>query len=88
MIKHFLKSRNLRIALTELVEQVRDKLPEKDTSAALELVEYDEFEVSFELICTQLFEYDIKVSAAVYQKIEELGRLMKLDESEWQMLKN
>lgn len=84
MIRDFLRSRNLRIALTALIEQVRDKLSEKDTSAALELVEHDEFEVSFDLICTQLFEYDIKVSA----DIEELGRLMKLDESEWQMLKN
>ena len=67
---------------------MRNVLPEKDVSEALEFIEYNEFGISFELICAQLFEYDVKVSADVYRKIEEIGQSMNLDESVWQMLKN
>ena len=85
MIEHYQK---LRINLIDLIEQVRNVLPEKDVSEALDLAEHDEFGVSFELICTQLFEYDVKVSADVYRKLEALGKSMNIDESVWQILKN
>lgn len=85
MIEHF---QNLRNNLTDLIERIRNKLPEKDINEALDLVERNEFGVGFELICTQLFEYDAKISAGIYLKIENLGRSMNLDESVWQMLKN
>lgn len=85
MIEHYKK---LRIALLDLIEQIRDELPEEDVKEALDFVEHNEFGVSFELICAQLFEYDIKVSADIYRKIEEIGRSMTFDDSVWQMLKN
>lgn len=80
--------RKLKNNLTDLIEQFRDKLSENDVNEALNLIENNEFGVSFELICTQLFEYDIKVSANIYQKVEEIGQSMNLNESIWQMLKN
>lgn len=73
--------------MIDLIEQMRSILPEKDVSEALDLTEHNEFGISFELICTQLSEYDLKISADIYQKIEKIGRSMKLDESIWQMLK-
>ena len=70
----------------DLIEQVRSILPEKDVSEALDLVKYNEFGVSFELICTQLFEYNVEVSSDVYQKIDSVGRSMNLDERIWKVL--
>lgn len=79
---------SLRTNLLELIELIKNDLPAKDIKEALEFVEYNEFGCSFELICTQLFEYDAKLSDDIYNKIESIGQSMNLNEKVWKILKN
>lgn len=47
------------------------------------LVKAGEPGVALENLCTQLFEYDVPVGAAVVARIARLGRAMGLDEACW-----
>lgn len=62
-------------------------LSEEDRENVIEYVEYNEFGVAYELLCTQLYEFDIKISIEDYELIKQIGKRMKLEPSEWTYLK-
>ena len=70
-----------------LIDSVKALLPKSDIENALEMVKQDEFGCGFEIICIQLFEYDVMISPDIYQKIVELGQKMEMPEEKWLFLK-
>ncbi|WP_284452577.1 MafI family immunity protein [Parachlamydia acanthamoebae] len=70
-----------------LMNEVSNDLPKQDVQNIIEFVKYREWGVAFETLCTQLYEFDIKISPDSYEKIAVLGKLMKLESSNWEFLK-
>ena len=70
----------------ELISTVTGDLTEQDVANAMELVEDNEWGIAFDLVCTQLYEYEKTVPEAVFHEIVKLGRTMNLDESLWEGL--
>ena len=55
-------------------------LPEGDKERIEDLVRVGEWQIALENLCTQLHEYDVKVSPDLLSKISELGRELKVAE--------
>mgnify|MGYP005821798391 CR=1 FL=1 len=66
----------------EVLAAVASYLPH-DVANAHDLLDHNEWGAALSLICTQLFEYDVTVSADVYAQIARLARDMELPEGEW-----
>lgn len=62
-------------------------LPEKDINIAKEYLDYNEYEVSFNHIVTQLYEYAILIDQPFYDLTLEIADLMKIPENEYGFLK-
>ena len=73
--------------LRSLVEVFSGALPEANIADATELILHGEYGEALELICTQVYEYEVPVSADAYKVIEECGKRMQMDESSWSFLK-
>lgn len=73
--------------MLSLLEDLKNLLSQKVIEDAREMVKYNEYGVGFEIVCTQLFEYDIKISSEIYEKLEALGKSMKLKEETWNYLR-
>ena len=73
--------------LRTLLKMFADSLPEANLADAEELIAHGEFGEALDLICTQVYEYEIPVSADAYRAIQESGRRMQMEESSWSYLK-
>ncbi|HRD56152.1 MAG TPA: MafI family immunity protein [Parachlamydiaceae bacterium] len=73
--------------LNELINEANTKLPIDDIKNILEFIENNEFGIAFETFCTQLYEYDIKISSEFYEKIVFLGQSINIEPSLWLPLK-
>lgn len=71
---------------TSILEQVSGALPVANVTDARELLEHNEWGEALSLICTQLYEYDVRIDQALYERIVDLGRSMQLAPGEWEIL--
>ncbi len=83
MIAHF---ENLWKSMLSLIDAVKTLLPQVVVEEAIEMVDYNEFGVGFEIICQQLFEYNIKISPDIYKQIFVIGKSMEMKENDWNFL--
>lgn len=74
--------------LLEALDLLKGKLPKEDKMQAREEIAAGEYDLAFEIICQQLFEYDVRISMADYQRLEAIGRRMELSEDAWVMLRS
>jgi hypothetical protein len=51
---------------------------DEDLNNAIEFLDYNEFELCFDTIITQMYEYDIKIDEKFFQLVEEIGTDLKL----------
>ena len=51
-----------------------------------DLLRHGEFGVSYELICQMLYEVNASILLSEYQRLENLGKKLKLDPSRWSFL--
>lgn len=65
---------------------VEDRLPPSDVDNVWELVEAGEPGVAFEILCTQLYEYDVAVKDTTLASLAELGTYFKFDPRLWEIL--
>lgn len=72
--------------LHRVADALAGDLPNEDISNFRSLVDAGEPGVALENLCSQIFEYDVTITSAVYNEIIALGRAMKLDESWWSIL--
>ena len=61
-------------------------LPENDVEHVEELVQVGEWQVALELLCTQVYEYEIKVDKELLKMIAALGRDVGVQNRYWKVL--
>lgn len=61
-------------------------LPAENISDARDLLEHDEWGEAFDLLCTQLYEFDVELSVELYELIEATGNAMSIDREQWEYL--
>ncbi|WP_175576982.1 MafI family immunity protein [Cellulomonas massiliensis] len=54
-------------------------LPHRDVANVLDYLDAGEGQVGMELLCTQLYEYDVALPVAEIEELEDLGRLLSVD---------
>ena len=73
---------NYEKELLSITNDYRDLLPDQNITNIIELATRNEWGEAIEVLCTQLFEYDIKVSLKNYaileRMIKEIGLEMSL----------
>jgi hypothetical protein len=57
--------------LSDLVNQLRGKLPRIDCDNATNLIAHHEFGVALELVCVQLIEHDVALTCEDIDSLEE-----------------
>jgi len=62
-------------------------LPASDIEAACEFLEYNEYELCFEQIVTQLYEYDTGITQQYYSLVAEIGLKLKLQQGQFDFLR-
>lgn len=70
---------NLRLLLGEFSK----KLSVTDLKNISILIEHNEFGEALEILCTQLYEYDIAIGSQQYLIIEQTAKTMKMSEDRW-----
>ena len=78
---------NPRTQLTQLLDEVKYKLSPDDINNIADFIENNEFGLAYETLCTQLYEYDLKISYELYEKISFCGKSIKIHPSIWMPLK-
>ncbi len=73
--------------LRALVDIFSERLPENNTADARELIAHGEYGEALELLCTQVYEYEVPVTSETYKIIEACGKRMQMEESSWTLLR-
>jgi hypothetical protein len=77
-MKSMTKFNEIEKKISFVVKQSEVFLPNDTIEDAKNLVEHREFGVALELICQQLYEFEIIVSYDLYNQIAELADLMQM----------
>lgn len=56
-----------------------DGLPAEDSENATSLLDVGELQVAFEILCTQLYEYDVVLTVDAMQDLQSCERLLHTD---------
>ena len=70
-----------------LLNNFRSKLPLNDVGNGEILIKHNEFGEAFDLICTQLYEYDISINDENVQLIREIALLMNIPDNKWEYVR-
>jgi hypothetical protein len=81
--KHKINETQLRT----LADMFSKKLPDNDIANARDLIAHGEYGEALDLLCTQVYEYEVPVSSEAYKLIEECGTRMQMEESSWTYLR-
>jgi hypothetical protein len=73
--------------LSTLADMLSGRLPDNNIADARELIAHGEYGVALDLLCTQVYEYEIPVSSEAYKLIEACGTRMQMEESSWSYLR-
>jgi hypothetical protein len=82
---------NLEKKLKESFDLVADSLvavgyPER-VQCAYELVDGNESAIAFEIMCSNLSEFDCHISSRAYELLAEVGNSLNVDSKYWETLK-
>lgn len=69
------------IELKEVVHLLSKKLHAEDFDNMMEFIEVNEHGVALELLCTQIFEYNIEITTDLYMKILTCAKDLDTPES-------
>ncbi|MFG1912405.1 MafI family immunity protein [Kribbella sp. NPDC048928] len=73
----------LRAVVLELQRHIRTAGVED----ILDYVDHNEAGMAFEMLCSQLDEYDVELSSHLVERIAELGSVMSLPARKWKVLR-
>ena len=76
---------NLLIDLSEAAKLFG--LREVDFSTAIEFIEHREYGLCFDTVVTQIYEYDIQISAPFYRSVSEIAKELNVSEESYSFLK-
>ena len=74
--------------LENIVDELQDKILKEDLDQAVEFLDHDEWGLAFEFICDLIYGYKIPISQERYNKIESMGKLMKINDDYWLLLQD
>ena len=77
----------VEIELTALADSFAGRLPDSIIEDVKEYVDFREWGVAFNLLCEQLYEFDIAISESEWEQIENIGKALKLEDYSWIELK-
>ncbi len=86
MIFKYLHNIKIKKQVRSLLNSVSSLLTQNDVINAKDLIEHEEWGIAFELIYTQLHEYDAVLSVNQIEKIKQLADLMELEDDCWDCL--
>ena len=72
--------------LNDLTKEFTESLPTDVVEHIASLSSAGEWGVGLEELCNMVYEYDVPISKVQYEKMKELGRLMEMDSSTWDIL--
>ena len=72
--------------LLQVLPELKGRLRDQDYENATEEIEAGEEGVALETICTQLYEYDIRIPRSTYLKLQAIGEGMGMPANVWQIL--
>jgi len=78
---------NIEKELISLIKKFKARLSKDDYKNAIEFAEHREWGVSYELLCEQLYEFEVDIEVDEYSEIKVLGKKMDIDEMYWNNLK-
>ncbi len=78
----------LKLELLKILNKIKDKLSDSDRNMIIELIENQEWGMAYEILCTQLCEYEVLITSQVYDDLSAYGKLVGLSPSIWYPLKN
>ena len=70
---------NYELEITNIANEYIGKLPQGDIDSIVSLASHREWGVALENLCTQIYEYELKVPRQTFLKIEEMVKKMNLD---------
>jgi hypothetical protein len=70
---------NYELEIINITKEYNGKLPQSDIDSIVVLASHREWGVALENLCTQIYEYELKVSKQSFFKIKEMITKMKLD---------
>lgn len=73
-------------SLKAVVVALEAELPAEDVANVWELVEVGELGISFETLCTQLYEYEVIPDPQLLRTLAEVGAFLGLDPDLWTRL--
>ncbi|MCP5094863.1 MAG: MafI family immunity protein [Chloroflexi bacterium] len=65
--------------LNLIAEVFTERLPDLYIQDVKELAGFREWGLAFRVLCDQLFEFDVKITKEEWEKINLIGKLMKID---------
>ena len=72
--------------LQAVVAAFSEHLPQATLDSAEDLIRHGEYGEALDLICTQVYEYEVPVTAETYSEIERCGQRMDMDDASWGFL--
>ena len=72
--------------ISGVISDISDLLPAEDIHNALEFVKYGEWGEALDLVCTQLYEYEVEISEELHSKILKIYRNMNENIDRWKCL--
>lgn len=73
--------------LREFIAEFREFLSNTDVFYLSEFVDVGEFDLAFETLCTQLYEYEISLSDETVDRLAAIGTGLELDPRLWEDLR-
>ena len=77
---------HIRSELEVVLANVAGDLPAQHQENVASLIDAGEFGVAFEILCTQLFEYDVTPQPDDRARLAAVGRRLELEPSVWEVL--
>ncbi|MBX9652684.1 MafI family immunity protein [bacterium] len=73
--------------ILELIALFELQLPYEHIEGMRDFLKHGEYGIAFEILCENLFEYDVSVDQKYIELIDQLGTTMGIDPSYWTRLK-
>ena len=73
--------------IRHVLARTQSGLPAANVKDAQELLEHGEWGEAFDLVCTQLYEFDVGISEDLYKVVEQTALAMGLDAAQWSYIK-
>lgn len=83
-----MKSQKIILQLHELVNETKEKLPQYDIENILEFIDCDEWGLAYEILCSQIYEYEVSITREFYERIRFLGKKKHINPDVWQNLES